>query len=364
MKKNLLLGFIALLMVTFVSRCEKSASKDEQENRASVAQGLGKLKNYEDNFVVSNNASGSLSFIDANTRTVTKNLSISNSIPFYMVYLPLKDKIYVTDPGNHAVQIIDAATQTVTGNISVAIGTIMHIVGVETKERLWVVNNTAKTVTEINANNNQIVYTLQLTTTPHDIAVNQNGTRIYISRQNGTSWEVDVYSTDLETTGNYTLLDSRIFGNNWLHLYYSAANNRLYAADQGLGKYWALDPANLNTAALNINIAGAHGLTLSNDERYSYVGSITENKVYIIDNATFTIASSMTSSVSPNSHNLAVNLSEDVLLGTHSGAASTAASAIPVNDGTLVASQESSITVGTNPMAVLYYARKAKKSQE
>jgi DNA-binding beta-propeller fold protein YncE len=239
----------------------------------------------------------------------------------------------------------------------------MHIVGVETKDRLWVVNNTAKTVTEINANNNQIVYSLQLTTTPHDIAVNSNGTRIYISRQNGTNWEIDAYSTDLETTGNYTLLDSRTFGVNWLHLYYSAANNKLYAADQGLGKYWALDPGNLNAVAQAINIAGAHGLTLSTDEKYSYVGSITENKVYIIDNSTFTIKSSMTSSVSPNSHNLAVNLSKNVLLGTHSGASSTATSAVPVNNGILVASQESTITVSTNPMAVLYYPRKKNKSQ-
>ena len=363
MKKNLLWASIALLTVTLVSQCEKSISKRVQED-PSTAQRPGKLKNYEDNFVVSNNASGSLSFIDATMKKVTKNLSIPNSVLFYMVYLPLKDKIYVTDAGNHAVQIVDAATQTVTGSIPVATGTIMHIVGVETKDRLWVVNNTAKTVTEINANNNQIVYTLQLTTTPHDIAVNSNGTRIYVSRQNGASWEVDAYSTDLETTGDYTLLDARTFGNNWLHLYYAAANKKLYAADQGLGKYWALDPANLNAAALSINIDGAHGLTLSNDERYSYVGSITENKVYIIDNATLTIASSMTSSVSPNSHNLAVNLSEDVLLGTHSGAASTATSAIPVNSGTLVASQESTIAVGTNPMAVVYYARKKNKSQQ
>jgi YVTN family beta-propeller protein len=363
MRKNPLLAAAAILMVVLVSQCEKSATKNEQENRASAAQGLGKLKNYEDNFVVSNNASGSLSFIDVSRKTVAKNLSIPNSIPFYMVYLPLKDKIYVTDAGNHAVQIIDAATQTVTGSISVASGTIMHIVGVETKDRLWVVNNTAKTVTEINANNNHIVYTLPLTTTPHDIAVNSNGTRIFISRQNGTNWQVDTYSTDLETAGNYTLLDSRTFGANWLHLYYSAANKKLYAADQGLGKYWALDPANLNAAALSINIAGAHGVTLSRDERYSYVGSITENKLYTIDNSTFTITSSMTSSVSPNSHNLAVNLSQDVLLGTHSGA-STATSAIPVNNGTLLASQERTITVGTNPMAVLYYARKTNKSQD
>jgi DNA-binding beta-propeller fold protein YncE len=363
MKKSLLWAPIVLLVVTVVSQCKKSTSENVEENPASVAQGLGNLKDHEDNFVVSNNASASLSFIDVITKTITKNLSIPNSVPFYMVYLPLKDKIYLTDAGNHAVQIIDAATQTVSGSISVASGTIMHIVGVQTKNRLWVVNNTAKTVTEINANNNQIVYTLQLATTPHDIAVNSNGTRIYISRQNGTNWQVDTYSTDLETTGNYTLLDSRTFGANWLHLYYSAANNKLYAADQGLGKYWALDPANLNSAALSVNIAGAHGVTLSSDERYSYVGSITENKVYIIDNSTLTIASSMTSSVSPASHNLAVNLSKDVLLGTHSGPSSVATSAIPVNNGTLVASQESTITVGTNPMAVLYYARKKNRTQ-
>jgi YVTN family beta-propeller protein len=362
MKKNLLLAFIAAVLATLVSQCEKSISRSAQEN-PSVAQGLGKLKSYDENFVVSNNASGALSFIDASTKTVVKNLTIPNSIPYYMVYLPLKDKIYVTDAGNHAVQIIDAATQTVAGNIPVASGTIMHMVGVKSKDRLWVVNNTAKTVTEINANNNQIVYALQLATTPHDIAVNSNGTRIYISRQNGTSWEVVTYSTDLETTADYTLLDSRTFGNNFLHLYYSAPNNKLYAADQGLGKYWALDPDNLHAPALSVNIAGAHGLTLSGNERYSYVGSITENKVYVVDNSTFTIKSSMTSSVSPNSHNLAVNLSEDVLLGTHTGAASTATSAIPISDGTLLASQESTITVGTNPMAVLYYARKENKSQ-
>jgi DNA-binding beta-propeller fold protein YncE len=264
----------------------------------------------------------------------------------------------VTDAGNSAVQVIDPATQEVTGHIAVGSGTIMHMTGHEKKSRLWVVNNTAKTITEINANNNNIVYTLQLAFTPHDIAVNANGTKLYVSLNNGGEWQVYTYSTDLEATGDYQLVDSRAFGSNWLHLYFSSVHDKLYAADQGLGKFWALNPDDLNATAASVAVPGAHGLTLSADEAYSYVASISENKIYVVNNATNTIVSSITSTLTPAVHNLAINDANDLLLGTHSGASSTNVSTYSIDGGVLT--QGATISSGLNPMAVAYYKRRAK----
>ncbi len=348
----------ALIILIGVSQCKKFQSTGSNDPVVLNAQGLGKMKNSEGRFIVSNLTSGSLSFIDDGTRTVTTTITIANSQPYYSVYLPLKDNLYVTDAGNHAVQVIDAGTQTVTGSIPMQNGTIMHITGNERKSRLWVVNNTEKTVTEINANNEKIVYTLQLPYVPHDVAVNANGTKLYVSLNKGGIWNIDTYSTDLEATGNYKLIDSRAFGSNFLHLFYSAVNDKLYAADQGLGKFWALNPNNLMASATSVDMPGAHGLTLSADERYSYVAAVGSNKVYVYDNTSNTIVSQTTSTVSPNIHNIAVNQTNDLLLGTHSGASSTAVSSYSISDGFLT--QGATINVGTNPQGITYYVRRAK----
>ena len=102
---------------------------------------------------MSNLASNSLSFINASSKTIAATVNIPSSSLYYSVYLPLLDRIYVTDAGNSAVQILNAGTQTLEGKISVGAGTIMHMTGDKTNNKLWVVNNTAKTITEINASN-------------------------------------------------------------------------------------------------------------------------------------------------------------------------------------------------------------------
>lgn len=226
----------------------------------------------------------------------------------------------------------------------------MHLTAARKNNRVWVVNNTAKTITEINADNNSVAYTLQLADTPHDIAVNDNGTKIYVSVNKSGTWGIEAY-----TVGTYQLADSRSFGGNWLHLAYSDVNNRLYAADQGTGTFWALDPANLKATAPGVPVPGAHGLTLSDDHKFSYVSSITENKIYVYNNSTNTIVNQIAVVVTPNAHNIAINKNNDWLLATHSGATSTAVSGYTVSNAALTPA--TNLSVGTNPQGITYYNR-------
>jgi hypothetical protein len=338
MKKNLPLAFICLFTIAVISQCKKD-----------------KVETFDEYFVVTNLASNSLSVIDASSKAVTTSLNIPSSQLYYPFYLPQLDRIYVTDAGNSAVQIVNAGTHTQEGRISVGAGTIMHITGDKKSNKLWVVNNTAKTITEINANNNTAVYALQLNETPHDIAVNATGSKMYVSVNKGGTWFIDAYSTDL-TTGSYKLVDSKGFGGNWLHLAFSAANNRLFAADQGMGMLWALNPDNLTATAPSVSVPGAHGLTLSADEKWSYVSSITENKIYVYNNSTNSISSQITASVTPNVHNIAVTRNNDWLMDTHSGASSTTALMYSINKSSLT--ETTKMSVGTNPQGIIYYARK------
>lgn len=315
----------------------------------------GNLETFDEYFVVSNLGSNSLSIVDATTKSVVNTVSIPNSMPYYSAYLPGNDKIYVTDAGNSAVQIINATSFVNEGRITVAPGTIMHLTADKINNKLWVVNNTAKTITEINAATGTTVYTLQLTETPHDIAVNADGSKIFVSVNKGGTWFVDSYSTN-RSSGNYTLVESKGFGSNWLHFTYSAVNNRLYAADQGNGILWVLNPDNLSATAPNVPVPGAHGITLSADEKWTYVSSITENKIYVFNNSTNTISSQITAPVTPNVHNIAVTKNNDMLMDTHSGASSTTAVMYSISNASI--SQGSNITTGTNPQGVTYFARK------
>jgi len=338
MKKSLSLIFVSLFTISVLMYCKKD-----------------NVEQFDEYFVVTNLASNSLSVIDASSKTMATTVTIPSSLLYYSVYLPQLDKIYVTDAGNSAVQIVNASTHTQEGRISVGAGTIMHMTGDKNSNKLWVVNNTAKTITEINANNNTAVYTLQLNETPHDIAVNATGSKIYVSVNKGGTWFIDAYSTDL-TAGNYKLVDSKGFGGNWLHMAFSAANNKLFAADQGMGMLWALNPDNLTATAPSVSVPGAHGLTLSADEKWSYVSSITENKIYVYNNSTNSISSQITASVTPNVHNIAVTRNNDWLMDTHSGVSSTMAIMYSINNSTLT--ETTKMSVGTNPQGILYYARK------
>lgn len=338
--KRILLIVFAIIGTTALQHCKKKSSNPETFNEY---------------FVISNLGSNSLSIVDASSKSVISTVSIPNSLPYYSVYLPGNDKIYVTDAGNSAVQIINGSSFANEGRITVAAGTIMHIAADKTNNKLWVVNNTAKTITEINANSGTAAYTFQLTDTPHDIAVNADGSKIFVSVNKGGTWFVDSYSTN-RSSGNYTLVESKSFGNNWLHFAFSTVNNRLYAADQGNGVLWALNPNNLSAPAPSIPIPGAHGITLSTDEKWTYVASITENKIYLFNNSNNSIASQITSSITPNVHNLAVTRNNDWLMDTHSGASSNVAITYSIANASL--SQGSNITTGTNPQGITYFARK------
>jgi DNA-binding beta-propeller fold protein YncE len=338
MKKSLLLIFVSLFTTTVFLQCKKDNAEQ-----------------FDEYFVVTNLASNSLSVIDASSKTMTTTVNIPSSLLYYSIYLPLLDKIYVTDAGNSAVQIVNAGSHTLEGRISVGAGTIMHMTGDKKNNKLWVVNNTAKTITEINANNNTAVYTLQLNETPHDIAVNATGSKIFVSVNKAGTWFIDAYSTDL-ATGSYKLVDSKGFGSNWLHFAYSAANNKLFAADQGMGMLWALNPDNLTATAPSVSVQGAHGITLSADEKWSYVSSITENKIYVYNNSTNSISSEITASFTPNVHNIAVTRNNDWLMDTHSGASSTTALIYSINNSSLT--ENTKMSVGTNPQGILCYARK------
>ncbi|MGE5518294.1 MAG: YncE family protein [Candidatus Dadabacteria bacterium] len=356
MQQNILLTLIGGLLFTGFNGCYKASQKITEPNLVTselALLGQGKMNKAEAQFVVSNAAANSLSYINADTRAVAATQTIPGSILYYIVYLPLKDKLFVTDQGHNSVQVIDPASHTVDGSIPVGTAP-MHMVGQKQQSKLWVVNNTSKSITEINANNLQVTHTLQLDYTPHDIAVNANGTKIYVSLNKAGTWYVNTYSTN-----NYNEVDSRGFGSNWLHLFYSQVNDRLYAADQGLGKFWSLDPDDLNsTSATSVAMPGAHGLTLSADEKYSYIASMGTNMIYVYDNSTNTIISQVTSTVSPNAHNVAVDQAHGILLATHSGAASTSVSSYAFNNNVLT--QGSTITVGTNPQGITYFIRKTK----
>jgi YVTN family beta-propeller protein len=304
---------------------------------------------FEERVVVTNRGAGTLSYIDPNTNQVLQTQTITGSEPMYILYLPGKDRIFVGDRAQNKVHIINPANQSIETSIGVGSG-VIHMSADAKENQLWVANDVSLSLSVISLSNNTVIQTINLGIKPHDVFLSSDGSKAYVSVQPGNGNPDSIY---VFSTSSYAKLLSKAVGT-LPHIYYSAINNKVYIANQS-GTFLVLDPTTLAESA-NTPVPGAHGLVLSSDEKYSFIGNIVGDQLFIFNNSTNTIASGpLTSSVIPPVHNLAVNAAGDKLFVTHSGASSQSVSTYTIQNNTLI--QGATITTGTNPNALVYYKR-------
>jgi DNA-binding beta-propeller fold protein YncE len=306
---------------------------------------------YEERVVVTNRAAGTLSYIDPTTDQVVKTQSIAGSEPMYIIYLPSKDRLLVGDRLQSKVHVINPATQTIETSISVGNG-VMHMSVDAQAKQLWVAGDLSTSLTVINLNTYTVDKTINIGIKPHGVFLSSDGTKAYVSVQPGAGIQDSIY---VFSTTTYDKQLSKAAGT-LPHLYFSAVNNKLYVASQS-GTFSVLDPSNLNQMS-SVTIPGAHGLVLSSDEKTSYIGNFVGNQLFIFNNSSNAQGNSITSTVTPPIHNIAVNEAGTKLYATHSGASSQSVSVYTIQNG--IFTQGSTITVGTNPNSLVYYNRQVK----
>ncbi|MDH6250665.1 YVTN family beta-propeller protein [Chryseobacterium sp. H1D6B] len=324
------------LGLTFTTSCDN-------DNDGTSAKPL------EEKVVVANRDSGTVSFINALTNTITKTLSIPNSEPMYIVYVPKTDKVYVGDRAGKKIHVINPQNQQIENSINVGNG-VFHMWADGQGKELWVSNDIDNTVSVVNLASNTVTATINIGMKPHDVFLTQDGTTAFVSVIASDSSPDKVFQY---STSTYTKTGEASVGKD-PHLF-RLSNNRLYVPCQS-GKLYVLDAATMNPI-LEKDYTGAHGIFPSPDQNTLFVTNITGGQLYSINTLTGSPANNPTASTNPAPHNIIVNQSGNKMFVTHSGADSNTISTYRVTPSGAVTAL-STIKVGTNPFGLTYYKRK------
>ena len=306
---------------------------------------------FQERVVVANRADASLSFIDTKTDEVLKTLTIPNSEPMYVVYVPQTDKIYVGDRSQNMVHVIDPKTESLEKSISVGNG-VFHMWADGQGKQLWVNTDTDKSVAVIDLSSETVIQTINLGIKPHDIFVTEDATKAYISILNpDVSLPDSIYAF---STANYAKIGATAVGKD-PHVFHLSNSNKLYVACQS-GQLIALNGNDLSELS-NESFTGVHGIFATPDQNNLVVANISDAQLYSINAANNSMNGTPLSTSAAKPHNIVINAAGDKIFVTHSGGTANTVSIHSLNDGTITT--EGSITIGTNPFGLAYYKRTA-----
>jgi len=335
-KKNLIFGLSIMLMVTLFVGCSTNDP----------------VKTYEERVVVANRGGSSISFIDANSNGVISTLPIVGSEPMYVVYVPLKDKLFVGDRAQNLVHIVNPQTKAVENSIPVGNG-VFHMWADGQGKQLWVNNDADNTTSVIDLNTNTVIQTISLGIKPHDVFLTNDATKAYISVINS-----DITMPDkifLYSTSSFTKTTEINVGKD-PHLYHLSNSNKLFVPCQS-GQLYALNGDNL-TELSNIPLTGAHGIFPTPDQNTVFVTNISGSQLYSINSINYTQNRPAISSQGSTPHNIVVNEAGNKMFVTHSGMTANTLSTYSISSGTITPT--STVTIGTNPFGLAYYRREVK----
>lgn len=144
---------------------------------------------------VVNQYSGTVSVIDAATRTVSATVRVG-SMPLGVAVNPAGTRVYVTNRDSNSVSVIDTATNVVTDTVVLGSGPV-GIAFNPSGTRAYVGNSFAGTVSIIDtATNLEVLPRVTVGTWPYGIDVHPTGDRVYVANAGSNNLSV------IETAGN------------------------------------------------------------------------------------------------------------------------------------------------------------------
>ena len=304
---------------------------------------------FEEVVVTANRVSGNITFINAEDNSVLKTLEIPNSEPMYAVYVAATDRLYIGDRAEDRIHVIDPATQTVETSISVGDG-VFHMWADGQGKELWVNNDVDFTTSVINLADNTVTTTIDLGIKPHDVFVNNAGTMAYVSVFNGDEMLPDsVYAF---STSDYSRVAAQAVAKD-PHLFHLSNGDNLYVPCQE-GTVFVLDGSDLSERT-SLAITNSHGIFGAPAQNYVYVADLSNGELYSIKTSDNSIQDGPVGTPATPAHNLAVNEAGDKIFVTHSGMTATLLSTHTLSGGNIT--NETTVTVGTNPFGLAYYKR-------
>ncbi len=312
--------------------------------------------------VIANRASGTISVINSDTDQIEQTISLpNNGEPMYVVYNDLSNTILVGDYNGRVVGY-DGMSLNFAGSANAGAG-VFHMWLSPDNQQLWVNNELDKTISVINPNTYATISTfsipadlLALGYKPHDVIVMPNNAAAFVSMLGplNEDYVVKYSATSFQEIDRVAVgLDP--------HLSLTANNPYLYVASQGADELKVLNRSDLSEVT-TLSIPNAHGLGMSPDGNYLYVGNISDggtNATYTVDLSSNTLVGApVDAPFGP--HNYSVTSDIQKLYVTHSGAMSDQVSVYNLGPNP---SLLTTITVENNPFGLIAYTYQEKVTE-
>lgn len=309
----------------------------------------------EEIVAIANRASGSVSYIDAETDQVIETMSIADSEPMYVVYVPAKDRLYVGDRANNAVYQIDPDTKEIEQTYPVGAG-VFHMWADGMGNQLWVNNDIDNTISIIDLNEETVINTISLAVQPHDVFLTESGDRAYVSIFSNSKAPDSIYAY---STLSFAKIGARAVGRD-PHLFHIPASNKLYVACLS-DELYVLNGTDLNVLSIT-ELENAHGLFPSPDRDALYLTNILGAQLFSVNTATDAIVFGPLDTTIEIPHNVVVNEAGTKLYVTHSGMTANTVTVYAIAPDESLSLLET-VTVENNPFGLAYYSREITASE-
>ena len=312
--------------------------------------------------VVADRASGTISVISTRTDELLGTYALPEGTatpePMYVVYSPMKNRVFVGDRANNRVVVFKARDFSVETTVDAGAG-VFHMWGERRSRQLWVNNDIDNTSTVIDLRTLDVLATVPMPADlvamggkPHDVILDPDGDFAYVSMV-GFAGDDDYlvkFSTESfdEVARTAVGKDPHVSLNRW--------SDVIYVPCQNSDVVLVLDRSDLSLVE-TLAVPGAHGAGMSRNGLFFYTTNLPGagvDALYTIFTPYNVVIGDPTPTPFPVPHNLALTPNNKKLYVTHSGDSDKVT--VYTMDGFLspFPVYETEITVGMNPFGLSY----------
>lgn len=357
--KRIILLALGCTLLTFMACYETEVAQEVSQEttiqlpEANMAKGSMNAQ-IKRRVVTANRASGDISVIDTDTKTVIGTYPMpNNGEPMYVVHVPQADAVFVGDRANNQVVVFDEDDYAVIGTVPAGNGVFHMWVGYNARQ-LWVNNDIDNTTTVIDPVNLSVITTVPtpadlvaLGGKPHDVFISPNADDAYVTVlgvSGANDYVVKFDTRTFQETGRAAVGKDP-------HIAATRSNDVIYVPCQGADGVFVIDRNNMNILKM-IAFNAAHGAGITGNGQYFYTADIVGSKLGTIDVQTNTLVGPPVDTPFPVAHNVIPSDDNTQLFVTHSGATNDKLSIYDINPTPTLCS---SLTVGLNPFGLAYY---------
>jgi YVTN family beta-propeller protein len=306
---------------------------------------------------VADRGSGTITVIDIQTdarSTVTMPPGARTPEPMYVVYSPVRNRVFVGDRANNRVVVFRAQDFSVETTVPAGAG-VFHMWSANPWKQLWVVNDVDKAVTVIDTWSLAVIATIAMPADlvalggrPHDVILDPVAAEAWVTMLGFPGSEDYVIKYD---TASFREQGRQKVGKD-PHLSLTWRNRFLFVPCQGSNRVYVLSRRTLGVRSV-IEVPGAHGAGMPVAGGRFYTTNFASNGtdgLFAIDTRTHRIVGSAHTPF-PAPHNVALTPDGRKLYVTHSGL-NNHVSVFEVGANTATPRLLRTITVGLNPFGL------------